>query len=296
MPIIRPSRDEDLPAITAIYAHHVLHGTGTFETTPPSEAEMAARRADVLGRKGLPWLVAEEDGQVLGFAYCQLVQAPPGLPLLGGRLDLPRPTARGRGLGRKLLAELAAQRRSAGVRKLIAVIGDSANAGSVGCTARWGSRDVGVLRSVRLEIWPLAGRGADGKDPGAGRQHLTGIMRPHEKQDRGRLAGLPGRPAGPAPLLSARPGRPAGLAAADPHRAGSVRHRAGAAVWAGRPVELAADSAAGLHHCRLRADRHRLRPDDARAWNARYNPQAAPDAPPGRTRLAHGGAASWCRC
>ena len=68
MSTIRPSTDSDIPAITAIYQHHVLHGTGTFEIDPPSEADMAGRRADVLAR-GLPWLVAEQDGQVLGFAY-----------------------------------------------------------------------------------------------------------------------------------------------------------------------------------------------------------------------------------
>ena len=65
---IRPSQDGDIAAITTIYAHHVLHGTGTFEIDPPTEADMAQRRADVLAR-GLPWLVAERDGQVLGFAY-----------------------------------------------------------------------------------------------------------------------------------------------------------------------------------------------------------------------------------
>jgi phosphinothricin acetyltransferase len=68
MPLIRPSRDADLDAIIRIYGHHVLTGTGTFETTPPSLSDMTARRADVLS-KGLPWLVAEEGGQVLGFAY-----------------------------------------------------------------------------------------------------------------------------------------------------------------------------------------------------------------------------------
>ena len=67
MPLIRPSRDEDIPAITAIYAHHVLHGTGTFEIDPPGRADMAMRRIDVLG-KGLPYLVAEQAGQVVGFA------------------------------------------------------------------------------------------------------------------------------------------------------------------------------------------------------------------------------------
>src|SRR5690606_37467779 len=68
MPLIRPSVDTDLNAITRIYGHHVLHGTGTFETTPPTAQDMASRRADVLS-KGLPWLVMEEGGQVQGFAY-----------------------------------------------------------------------------------------------------------------------------------------------------------------------------------------------------------------------------------
>ena len=69
MPLIRPSRDTDVAAITALYAHHVLHGTGTFETEPPTEADVAQRRRDVLAR-GLPWLVAEEAGRVVGLAYC----------------------------------------------------------------------------------------------------------------------------------------------------------------------------------------------------------------------------------
>jgi hypothetical protein len=69
MPTIRPSRDDDIDAITLIYAHHVLHGTGTFEVDPPSVQDMRARRAEVLAR-GLPWLVAESDNQVSGFAYC----------------------------------------------------------------------------------------------------------------------------------------------------------------------------------------------------------------------------------
>ena len=68
MPLIRPSSDADLPAITAIYAHHVLNSTGTFETEAPSEQDMTNRRADVMG-KGLPYLVAVDDGQVVGFAY-----------------------------------------------------------------------------------------------------------------------------------------------------------------------------------------------------------------------------------
>jgi L-amino acid N-acyltransferase YncA len=66
--IVRPSVDADMTAITRIYAHHVLNGTGTFETSPPAEADMRTRRADVLG-KNLPWLVIETNGYIAGFAY-----------------------------------------------------------------------------------------------------------------------------------------------------------------------------------------------------------------------------------
>ncbi|HSV35333.1 MAG TPA: GNAT family N-acetyltransferase [Ramlibacter sp.] len=146
MSTIRPSRDPDLPAITAIYAHHVLHGTGTFETTPPTQADMAARRADVLG-KGLPYLVAEEGGQVLGFAYCQWFKPRPAYRFSAEDSIYLHPDAAGRGLGRALLGELAQEAEARGVRKLIAVIGDSANAGSVGVHRSLGFTPVGVLKS-----------------------------------------------------------------------------------------------------------------------------------------------------
>jgi L-amino acid N-acyltransferase YncA len=146
MPTIRPSRDEDIPAITAIYAHHVLNGTGTFETTPPPEAEMAARRADVLG-KGLPYLVAEEDGRLLGFAYCQWFKPRPAYRFSAEDSIYMHPDARGKGLGKLLLAQLAAQAEASGIRKLIAVIGDSANAGSIGVHKAQGFSQVGIFKS-----------------------------------------------------------------------------------------------------------------------------------------------------
>lgn len=146
MPTIRPSRDEDIPAITAIYAHHVLNGTGTFETTPPTEAEMAARRADVLG-KGLPYLVAEEDGRLLGFAYCQWFKPRPAYRFSAEDSIYMHPDARGKGLGKLLLSQLAAQAEAAGIRKLIAVIGDSANAGSIGVHKAQGFSQVGIFKS-----------------------------------------------------------------------------------------------------------------------------------------------------
>jgi len=146
MPIIRPSRDEDIAAITAIYAHHVLHGTGTFELEPPSPAEMQARRAEVLTR-GLPWLVAEDRGQLLGYAYCNWFKPRPAYRYSAEDSIYLAPGAQGQGLGRQLLSELSVQAQNAGVRKLIAVIGDSANAGSIGVHRSVGFKPVGTLHA-----------------------------------------------------------------------------------------------------------------------------------------------------
>ncbi|WP_404303134.1 GNAT family N-acetyltransferase [Alicycliphilus denitrificans] len=147
MPTIRASRDDDLAAITTIYAHHVLHGTGTFEIDPPSSQDMAARRTDVLAR-GLPYLVAEEGGRVLGFAYCNWFKPRPAYRYSAEDSVYVADEARGRGLGRLLLDTLAAQAQAAGVRKLLAVIGDSANVGSIGLHRAAGFTEVGVMRSV----------------------------------------------------------------------------------------------------------------------------------------------------
>jgi phosphinothricin acetyltransferase len=146
MSTIRPSRDPDLPAITAIYAHHVLTGTATFETVPPPLEEMTARRADVLA-KGLPFLVTEEAGQVLGYAYCQWFKPRPAYRFSAEDSIYLHPGACGRGLGKALLAALCAQAQDAGIRKLIAVIGDSANAASIGVHRSLGFQNVGTLKS-----------------------------------------------------------------------------------------------------------------------------------------------------
>jgi phosphinothricin acetyltransferase len=131
MPIIRPSQEGDCTAITHIYAHHVLEGTGTFETTPPAEAEMLARRADVLS-KGLPYLVLEHQGVVQGFAYCNWFKPRPAYRFSAEDSIYLAPQAQGGGFGRALLCELMTQAERAGIRSLIAVIGDSANAQSIG--------------------------------------------------------------------------------------------------------------------------------------------------------------------
>ncbi|MBK7508565.1 MAG: N-acetyltransferase [Comamonadaceae bacterium] len=154
MPTIRPSRDDDIDAITRIYAHHVLHGTGTFEVDPPSVQDMRARRAEVLAR-GLPWLVAESDNQVSGFAYCNWFKPRPAYRFSAEDSIYLAPHANGQGLGRALLAELTTQAERAGVRKLIAVIGDSGNTGSIGVHRALGFQHVGVLASCgwKFDRW-----------------------------------------------------------------------------------------------------------------------------------------------
>jgi phosphinothricin acetyltransferase len=143
---IRPSTDLDVPAITAIYGHHVLHGTGTFETAPPSESDMAARRADVLS-KALPYLVAEREGQVVGFAYCQWFKPRPAYRFSAEDSIYLHPDAAGQGLGKHLLTALTREAEAAGIRKLIAVIGDSGNGGSIGVHKALGFEHVGVIKS-----------------------------------------------------------------------------------------------------------------------------------------------------
>jgi phosphinothricin acetyltransferase len=144
MPLIRPSSDADLDAITRIYTHHVLHGTGTFETTPPTTTEMAARRADVLS-KGLPWLVVEENGVVLGFAYGNWFKPRPAYRFSVEDSIYLAPEASGKGLGRALLAELLAALERAGVRRVMAVIGDTANLGSIGVHRALGFEPAGSI-------------------------------------------------------------------------------------------------------------------------------------------------------
>jgi len=143
---IRPATDQDVAAITAIYAHHVLHGTGTFETAAPSPADMAGRRQDVLAR-GLPYLVAERAGQLLGFAYCQWFKPRPAYRFSAEDSIYLHPDAAGQGVGRQLLAALAQRAEAAGIRKLIAVIGDSGNTASIGLHRALGFEQVGVIRS-----------------------------------------------------------------------------------------------------------------------------------------------------
>lgn len=145
--LIRPSTPADLPAITAIYAWNVINGAGTFELEPPDLAEMTRRRDDVTG-KGLPWLVAERDGQVLGYAYANHFRPRKAYRFcLEDSIYLAK-DAQGQGVGKLLLAELLSQCETRGARQMLAVIGDSTNLGSIGVHKALGFVQTGLITSA----------------------------------------------------------------------------------------------------------------------------------------------------
>ena len=155
---IRPAQTRDLEAITALYAHHVLHGTGSFATEPLSCAEMAAVHAQVQAR-GLPWLVAcagpQDDAPLLGFAYCNWLRPRGAYRYAVEDTIYLAPDAAGQGLGRALMAELIARATAAGARRMIALIGDSDNAASIGLHRACGFSPAGVLRDCgwKFDRW-----------------------------------------------------------------------------------------------------------------------------------------------
>ena len=144
---IRPACADDAPALAEIYADAVLHGFGTFEETPPPAAEMEQRRAKVAAF-GLPYLIAEVRGAAAGFAY-----ASPFRPRAAYRYTVEdsvyiHPDHKGCGVGKGLLQQVIADCESLGLRRMLAVIGDSANAGSVGLHRTLGFEPEGVLPAV----------------------------------------------------------------------------------------------------------------------------------------------------
>jgi L-amino acid N-acyltransferase YncA len=145
--MIRPSTDADIPAVTAIYAHHVRHGLASFELEPPGEEEMARRRAEVLER-GFPYLVAEIDGGVAGYAYAAPYRPRPAYRFTAEDSVYIHPDHTRKGLGRLLLAAVIARCEELGCRQMIAVIGDSANAASIGLHRALGFEHAGTLRTV----------------------------------------------------------------------------------------------------------------------------------------------------
>jgi phosphinothricin acetyltransferase len=152
--LIRPSTPNDLDALTSIYAWNVAHGTGTFEIEAPERKEFERRRAEVLAR-GLPWLVLERAGIVLGYAYANQFRPRPAYRFCLEDSVYLAPEAVGQGFGRMLLAELLARCEAAGARQMLAVIGDSANAGSVGVHRALGFMPTGTIKAAgrKFDRW-----------------------------------------------------------------------------------------------------------------------------------------------
>ena len=143
---IRPCRAADIAAVTAIYRHAVVHGTGTFELDPPDQAEMEARFARVSGG-GYPYLVACEGADVIGYAYAAAYRERPAYRFTVEDSIYLHPDCQGRGIGRMLLDRLLAVAEASGYRQMVAVVGDSANRGSVRLHEAAGFTPLGVLRS-----------------------------------------------------------------------------------------------------------------------------------------------------
>ena len=145
--IVRPSTAADADALAAIYGHDVLHGFGTFEEVAPSPEEMAQRRLAIVER-GLPHVVAEDGGRVLGFAYAGLFRPRAAYRFTVEDSVYVAPDAHGRGVGKALLTQVLAACEALGLRQVMAVIGDSGNAGSIGLHTSLGFEPAGVCRSV----------------------------------------------------------------------------------------------------------------------------------------------------
>ncbi len=128
---LRPALPADLPAITAIYAHHVLHGLASFELDPPSLEDMASRHEKIVGG-GYPYLVAVEGAALLGYAYASQYRPRPAYRFTVEDSIYVAPGHAGKGIGKSLLIRLIAECEARGFRQMLAVIGDSANAASIG--------------------------------------------------------------------------------------------------------------------------------------------------------------------
>ena len=148
---IREAREEDVPDLQAIYAHHVLHGTGTFEEEPPPVEEMAARFHEVVDR-GFVWLVAVDATGVLGFGYYAPFRDRSAYRFTVEDSIYVREDVRGQGVGKALVARLIELATAAGMRQMIAVIGDSENVGSIGVHATLGFHIVGTMKSTGIKF------------------------------------------------------------------------------------------------------------------------------------------------
>ena len=148
---IRPATAADLPAITEIYEHAVRYGTATFELIPPDLGEMT-RRFDMLMEGGYPYFSAALEGRVVGYAYAGAYRPRPAYRFTVENSVYLQPAIHRRGVGRQLLQRLIAECESRGYRQMIAVIGDSANAGSIGVHSKCGFQMIGTHPDVGFKF------------------------------------------------------------------------------------------------------------------------------------------------
>jgi L-amino acid N-acyltransferase YncA len=148
---LRPSQDRDLAAIAAIYHHHVLTGVASFEEEPPDLCEMARRRGEILAR-GLPYLVAEQSGRVLGYCYASLYRTRSAYRFAVEDSIYIDGAEVGRGIGRALLSELIDRCTAQGYRQMVAVIGGSDQWPSIRLHAGLGFARVGVLPAIGFKF------------------------------------------------------------------------------------------------------------------------------------------------
>jgi L-amino acid N-acyltransferase YncA len=148
---IRPAAEADLPFVTDIYAHAVRYGTATFELIPPDLAEMT-RRFRTLMDGGFPYFVAALDGRVVGYAYAGAYRPRPAYRFTVENSVYLEPAIHRRGIGLQLMQHLIEACEARGYRQMIAVIGDSANAGSIGVHVRCGFQMIGTHPNVGLKF------------------------------------------------------------------------------------------------------------------------------------------------
>jgi L-amino acid N-acyltransferase YncA len=151
---LRPSQEADLPAISRIYSHYVLHTTATFELEPPDTAEMAKRRTTILDRH-LPYYVLDASGTIVGYAYATMYRPRGGYRFTVEDSIYLHPEYGGKGYGKLLLGAVIRDCEAAGYRQMIAVIGGSDNAPSIGLHRALGFKDAGVLwgAGYKFERW-----------------------------------------------------------------------------------------------------------------------------------------------
>jgi phosphinothricin acetyltransferase len=148
---IRPATEADIADIQAIYAHHVLNGTGTFEEAPPSVEEMLTRYHKVMEQRCV-WLVACDATGILGYGYYAPFRERSAYRYTVEDSIYVREDVRGQGVGKALVSKLIERATEQGMRQMIAVIGDSENVGSIGVHASLGFQIIGTMKSAGIKF------------------------------------------------------------------------------------------------------------------------------------------------